>query len=1217
MARLRGLFLKASGEGIAYELAQQMLQAAGKNAILFLIEQSSGDGYLAEAAIKVLQEGATITGEALVRALEASPNSQNLARALPLTLSAASVHRLLDLIPEVTDAPTLRYLTQRIAQASPQSRPELAGARDLAADEDCRLAICTGLAAAGDESALADLQQRLPQANNAQVRLMLSCRALAQSPAGIEALRALLHSGSPGDRAYALVAVTGLDLTELAQDAASVFVGEEHDGVMVKAFDALSVVVPHLTRQQLEAVVREACGLSDLGSSTPDAVAASAKTCVGRLTRARFLIAQCNAGDARLHLPVVLAAAEAVGSLTPQLVATKPVPAAMEAASHLLGLQRSSVTALWEANRQQAAALRMKVGGGLTVEMLGAWGWEDSRAGAKNLLNALKRECDAGAMLTMRAQALEYPEWQREGVDAHLARSALRRLSVLARLGQRSDLMPAVVEALRSSREREATAAVKVERCCGAEAAAQLQAELDQRLLVLEEPARLAGGYVRRQNRGRTPACPPELAVRLLSEQILQADLCALLGLRPLSSSAVGQLIAWLSSRSALVSAAAQRALVCHPEETTQLRQRLLSEADQRVQARLLEVLRCLGSPRSREFARQAVAMEDELLQAAAVRYLGQFGKLDDLTPHQATLAASGGLVRVVALRTTMTMLAGPAAGVVRLLADGLTALSPAHALATEQRLLTYPREIVAPVLAEYAAGNDALARVRAQRLLKMAEQGWPTEELAPCGGVTVPVAGDDVLGQTLMVPGEGPFEWGLPALPAELPPRLDEYEGLLRHDERIAAAWDQWGTSGVSPLRLLPYLQEKVAAGGADGATAEALALDIMDGGLAPYLAAFVNYHCLPVDDDLEQRMDRVLRETFLRCTPDVVAGLQVSNPSSNALFSEMLSTSLRGEVAGPVFCLAFGEMLKKSLSDELSVGVDTPPPEADAQFMRYVEREWDDLRRFPDDYYGFWVWPRLSLADMGRYCSTRRARKVYRAEISRYLGYLATSLPAFGPRTEEARAGLIACVQERLDAASRSILDGQKRAAKADHRTDWEPVRKRIRSRLHRRLDEAIATFDIHWLSPHPIFPLGTLPMACEQIRPFYGRGSSLFPESHLSFVNLLEKRITELVREERPERRDPLVVASTDEPPPGGDEPKELGQTREDARQFEERRAERLHALGNTGEVADEAYAAAPSPAPRSEPQEVEIGGEIGEYYDLDQVAYHLRCHPDTLK
>jgi len=125
LARLQLGFPLASGEEVAYELAERMLALAGERAIPFLLKQLQGGGFLSDAAITALQGSPKASGQALVLALEADPNRQSLARVLPLDLPAVLNHRLLDLLPDVTDPPTLSYLAQRIAQASAWSVPRL------------------------------------------------------------------------------------------------------------------------------------------------------------------------------------------------------------------------------------------------------------------------------------------------------------------------------------------------------------------------------------------------------------------------------------------------------------------------------------------------------------------------------------------------------------------------------------------------------------------------------------------------------------------------------------------------------------------------------------------------------------------------------------------------------------------------------------------------------------------------------------------------------------------------------------------------------------------------------------------------------------------------------------------------------------------------------------------------------------------------------------
>lgn len=92
--------------------------------------------------------------------------------------------------------------------------------------------------------------------------------------------------------------------------------------------------------------------------------------------------------------------------------------------------------------------------------------------------------------------------------------------------------------------------------------------------------------------------------------------------------------------------------------------------------------------------------------------------------------------------------------------------------------------------------------------------------------------------------------------------------------------------------------------------------------------------------------------------------------NPSRAAVFGKMLDTSAQEDMKGHIFCLVFAELLKEALGREFGGGQEAMSQNPKA-FRSHVERERDLLKPHEDWYYGFWVWPLLSLADMGRCCS------------------------------------------------------------------------------------------------------------------------------------------------------------------------------------------------------------------------------------------------------
>ena len=182
-------------------------------------------------------------------------------------------------------------------------------------------------------------------------------------------------------------------------------------------------------------------------------------------------------------------------------------------------------------------------------------------------------------------------------------------------------------------------------------------------------------------------------------------------------------------------------------------------------------------------------------------------------------------------------------------------------------------------------------------------------------------------------------------------------------------------------------------------------------------------------------------------------------------------------------------------------------PDPKAQAAFRAYVQQQWDELMPYQDVYYGFEVDPRVPLADLARYCADRRADPTYRAQIASYLAYLATTAPVLAERHDAAIRALFTAHRPRLRRAVRRLVDeGVKQGQKLS------PDERQAASRaalddLGMRFADAVAEFDVLWLEPAPLFPLGTLSMAWEPLAGRPTSHTSWYPERHLSFANRIE--------------------------------------------------------------------------------------------------------------
>lgn len=204
----------------------------------------------------------------------------------------------------------------------------------------------------------------------------------------------------------------------------------------------------------------------------------------------------------------------------------------------------------------------------------------------------------------------------------------------------------------------------------------------------------------------------------------------------------------------------------------------------------------------------------------------------------------------------------------------------------------------------------------------------------------------------------------------------------------------------------------------------------------------------------------------------------------------------------------------------------------------------------------------------------------------------------------------------ERRLAAGARRIVTEQRQAAEDGMHSDWDDVEKALHRQLVRRFDQAVADFDVHWLEPHPLIPMGTLSMAWEPLTKQSGDGSSLFPERHLSWANLIERKIRKVIREQSSEAGDTLETVSFEDLGPDENKSWDPGQTREDAREAEEI----LTARGTEGKAAAAGKEASPS-AQWNEflqpTRKIEADGELVDCLDIEGAAKELQRSVSTLR
>ena len=277
-------------------------------------------------------------------------------------------------------------------------------------------------------------------------------------------------------------------------------------------------------------------------------------------------------------------------------------------------------------------------------------------------------------------------------------------------------------------------------------------------------------------------------------------------------------------------------------------------------------------------------------------------------------------------------------------------------------------------------------------------------------------------------------------------------------------------------------------------------------------------------------------------------------------------------------------------------------------------MEAEWVLLQPRQSWYYDYHVDPRLSLQDLGRYCGRRAADPVYRRQIASYLGYLATSLAVFPERRREAQEALLWAYRRRLGQEARKLAKERTRVVQPER---VGRMRDDALEELRYRFLSALNDFDLYYLGPTPLVPLGTLDMAWEPLEEPNQELVSRYPERHLSVANLVERTFERVLREAWQEGQVQVRAQSLDEPVGEGEEPWEVGDSVRDARDFEEKLLDAIDAGEDVTEVAAAQLAPRTPSLVSGHIVQVVVAGKPVNCVDIRGVAQLLDCSVSTLR
>jgi DNA-binding transcriptional MerR regulator len=253
-----------------------------------------------------------------------------------------------------------------------------------------------------------------------------------------------------------------------------------------------------------------------------------------------------------------------------------------------------------------------------------------------------------------------------------------------------------------------------------------------------------------------------------------------------------------------------------------------------------------------------------------------------------------------------------------------------------------------------------------------------------------------------------------------------------------------------------------------------------------------------------------------------------------------------------------------------------------------------------------------------MGRYCSDKHANPRYRQEMASYVAYQATTVPVLPGQAREARQALAVAFNPYLRQAARRIADRHRRRGDTAGGFDLQALHGEMYRKLVSVHRKAVRDFDVYWLPPHPIFPLGTLRMAWEKHRSTDHDDQMLFPERHLSFARRLAKAIEHITIDQLSEAKAEFsTVSYNEEEIEMSGSAERRGQLVREAKE-EERRLLGLISRGKkTKPIADHALRARPPTEPHPEPQVVLVDGHYLACFDLRSAARKLGRSLRTLR
>ncbi|MCX7597876.1 MAG: hypothetical protein N2512_03270, partial [Armatimonadetes bacterium] len=985
----------------------------------------------------------------------------------------------------------VRWAVQRLAMDWASELPKLQKVVAQRRDRLLAGAFQIGLIAADPGRFLDRLKRYLsPEVDTVLQELALTVREGLKLEEARALLRQWVGSASVRRRTAALRTIEHGRLVEFAGDALRAWVFDPSPSVRYRAWWAM-VAVGGALGGHMSAVCKEAAGrLIDAGQRLMELVvdssasrqtleparkALAAATESVRRAYGACLIAEDSsygvlAGVLAAVYRAVVHVAHALAELCEQDKAWEVCEELPSLAEDLLSFELSLVQQMWALGGREARLPALELAGHCTVAL------HDRLPEAP----PVRDELDWHGLIAMLRSACRKLHYRREAlrdfrpqrgdplcrwplVSLCAARVAVQKLMLTApKLG--GAVEGKVLAALEHSLRREEQARRRLYRQVASEAIALRQtAYNDLPLTLLHRDVWLIGEALARgaaalldERRGQADASD------IFVEQLFQEALLGVLS-QVTSTKSTRLLIACLSSPSAVVRECAERLLVQLGKAALPGLVDVLRKAeDPALRARLLEVGRCIDARSVLDAARAALASDDPVLCAVAVKVIGAAGEQVEAPAVRARFGQLDELVDVCVLQALAALAPEDHW---ELFVEAVGSVYPGTAWAGAQALGRCPPEVLAQARERLRSSNNWFHREAADALFD--EEGHFRPPGQQFVGVAFPAGGDALLGARIADRGPYPWQWGIPVLLAygDLHPEL--YASLITSDQGLASQWRRYSLDRSLPDDFLPRLRKIFLGGEKEAAQKASLCLyEVLGGDVRPYVQAFLAYHGLEPNERTMGRITEAFVLALDECTPERVDSLVRPNPSISNPLSDPFAIPCPENAS-----LQFGCAFSLLLMDELPRAFGVPEAGARAargtpDWVHWVEQEWEALRPFQDMVYGFYVKPRLGFDDLVAYCRHPQSRQDVKDEMVAHLVSSVTTRPQLPEIWEEAAGALRRLFMPVLESTVRKLCNTA--GMDADE----------ARAAVDTEFEEAVDEYDVFWAErPAAYYPFGTL--------------------------------------------------------------------------------------------------------------------------------------------